>query len=175
MGLLLGGAAWLTARHFGGTRAALVAVAAVVVLIDVAALPPRNQPEYDDLEAFYRTDQVLSAQLAAPGDTDVAVTLLAEPVFSGAQPRFGIAGEVNGTPLQWTCPFQHGVQRLALRVPSDLVRDRQTADVRLHLSGSPDRATDYLVVYSSSRLGGFVISLDPAGSSAANMTQCSTL
>jgi hypothetical protein len=117
---------------------------------------------------------VLSAQLPVPGaadDTDI--TLLVQPVFSGAQARFGLAGDVNGTSLQWSCPFQHGIQRLALGVPSEVVRGQPTADVRLHLSGTPERESDYLVVYTSSRLGGFVISLDPAGSPSANVTRCS--
>jgi hypothetical protein len=176
MTMLLGGAAWLAARHFGGPRAALVALAAVVLLVDIAALPPRNQAAYDDLEAFYGTDQTLSATLAVPGDLSVAITLLVEPVYGGTQPRFGLAGDVNGTPLQWTCAFQHGVQRLALGVPSGLLQGGQTADVRLHLSGSPARDGDYLVVYTSSRLGGFVISLDPVGSpSNANLTHCSSV
>src|SRR5262249_53488304 len=41
MMVLLGGAAWLAARLLGGPRAALIALAAVVLLVDVAALPPR--------------------------------------------------------------------------------------------------------------------------------------
>src|SRR5262249_19752010 len=43
MTVLLGGVAWLAARLFGGPRAALAAVAAVVLLVDLAALPPRNR------------------------------------------------------------------------------------------------------------------------------------
>jgi len=172
MMVLLGGAAWLAARLFGGPRAALIALAVVVLLVDLAALPPRNQTEYDDLEAFYRTDQTLSAQLTAPGDANVAIALLVEPMYSGAQPSFGLAGDVNGQPLAWTCAFQHGVQRLALGLPPGLLAPGQSANVHLHLSGSPARDGDYLVVYASSRLGGFVISLDPVESS--NAVRCSS-
>jgi hypothetical protein len=167
MMVLLGGAAWLAARLFGGPRAALIALAAVVLLVDLAALPPRNQTEYDDLEAFYRTDQTLSAQLTAPGDPNAAITLLVEPMYTGAQARFGLAGDVNGMPLEWTCGFQHGIQRVALNLPPGLLAPGQPANVQVHLSGAPTHDGDYLVVYASSRLGGFVISLDPVGSSNA--------
>ena len=173
MGVLLGVSVWLAARLFAGPRAALVAVAAVVVLVDLAGLPARNEVAYDDLQAFYRTDQVLSARLPVPA-SDVAITLLVEPVFGGDRARFGLAGDLNGSALQWSCPFQHGLQRVALAVPTGLLRGGEMADVRLHLNGTPDRESDYLVAYTSSRLGGFVISLDPAGGSpSTSVTRCS--
>jgi hypothetical protein len=176
MTVLLGGAAWLVGRLFGGPRAALLALLGVVLLLDLAALPNRGAREYDDLEAFYRTDQVLPLQLAAPGGmADPAITLLVKPVFAGAAPRFGLAGDVNGTPLQWTCAFQPGaVQRVALPLPVEIVRGQSTLRGQLHLSGSPAHDGDYLVVYASSRMGGFVVGLEPTGALEPSVSRCST-
>jgi hypothetical protein len=178
MSVLLAVAGWLAAWLLAGPRAALVVGLVLVGLLDLAALPARNASQYDDLEAFYRTDQTLSAQLAVPGGGDqgggLAITLLAQPYFAGAQPRFGLAGEVNGTPLQWTCNFPRGVQRIALPLPVGIASSGSngTADVRLHLSGAPDHTSEYLVVYSSSRQGGFVISLEPIGALNTGETRC---
>jgi hypothetical protein len=176
MSVLLAVAGWLAAWLLGGPRVALLVTVLVVALLDLAALPVRNAAQYDDLEAFYRTDQVLSAQLAVPGRADeggLAVTLLAQPFYAAAKPRFGLAGEVNGSPLQWTCTFPRGVQRLALPLPEGLTSGvGSTADVRLHLAGAPDHTSDYLVVYASSRQGGFMIALEPIGSLDASVTRC---
>ena len=43
---------WLAARLLGGPRTAFLATLALVALLDLAALPQRNQPQYDDLQAF---------------------------------------------------------------------------------------------------------------------------
>ena len=162
---------WLAARLVAGQRAALLVTVALVGLLDLAALPPRSTTEYDDLQAFYRTDQMLTAHLTVPSGQDLAITVLAQPVFTGAQAPFGLAGEVNGTSLAWTCAFQRGVQRLALPVPRGAF-DSNVADVQLHLSGAPTRESDYLVVYASSKLGGFVLDLQPLAALAANVTRC---
>jgi hypothetical protein len=177
MSVLLAVAGWLAAWLLVGPRAAVAITLVLVALLDLAALPARNAAEYDDLEAFYRTDQVLTAQPAVPRGADqggVAITLLAQPYFADAQPRFGLAGEVNGTPLQWTCAFPRGIQRIALPLPVGLASADApgTADVRLHLSGAPDHSSEYLVVYASSRQAGFVISLEPIDALNASLTRC---
>jgi hypothetical protein len=100
------------------------------------------------------------------------LTLLVEPVFSGTQPQFGLAGDVGGTSLTWDCAFRHGLQRLALPMPSAAVANPGTLDVRLHLSGSPSRETDYLLVYQSSARGGFLVSLVGRADLTAAETLC---
>jgi hypothetical protein len=173
---LLSVGCWVGARLLAGPRVGVLILAAVVVLLDIAALPPRNAPIYDDVQAFYRPDQELRAQLpvAAGVDrtADVAVTLLVQPVFDSGQPRFGLAGEVNGAPLEWTCAFGRGIQRIGLALPVGALVGATSADVRLHLTGEPSRDGDYLLVYASSRLGGFVISLDPAATVDPSVTRC---
>jgi hypothetical protein len=150
---------------------------AVIALLDSAALPARNPPPYDDLQAFYRTDQVLDAQVPMPvGGAPSALTVLAQPVFGGAQAAFGLAGDVNGVPQTWMCPFGRGIQQLALPVAPDAVQkaSRPTAEVRLWLTGSPSREGDYLLVYSSSTRGGFLVSFDDAAARPfQNRTDCS--
>ena len=164
MSLLLTLGAWLAARVLGGPRVALLVTLLATALLDLAALPPRDPPPYDDLEAFYRTDQVLSASVPASGRQADALNVLVQPVFSGAQPTFGLAGEVNGTAYQWTCAFAHGIQNVALPVSVQ----GSSAEIRLHLTGAPSREGDYLIVYASSKLGGFVISLGPPDARATN-------
>ena len=173
---------WVAARRLGGARTAFLAMAALLALLDLAALPTRGAPSYDDLEAFYRTDQVLTAQLALPSaalrSRSAVLTLLAQPVYVGAQPAFGLAGEVNGTAVSWRCGFQRGIQQLALPLPSSVLRKaRNGLNVRLHLNGAPSRETDYLVVYASSRRGGFLVSLEAAsrlGQAASRCTRVRT-
>ena len=165
----------MAARVLGGTRAALVATVACVVLFDIAALPVRSALEYDDLQAFYRTDQVLMARpaVAVGGDAgSMRLTLLAQPVFGGAQPTYGVAAEINGATLSWNCTFARGLQRLELPLPGDLLQNG-IADVQLHLTGTPSREADYLLVYSSSRRGGFVVDLLPSANVDPNATVCS--
>jgi hypothetical protein len=170
MTVLLAIATWLAARLLAGPRAALTATLVLVVLLDLAAFAPRTPPEYDDLEAFYRTDQSLTARLSAPADGPLAITLLARPVFAGAQAQFGLAGEVNGTSVAWTCPFQRGIQRLAMPLPAETASG--TADIRLHLTGSPNHDSEYLVAYASSKLGGFVVGLQPIASLDQSVIRC---
>jgi hypothetical protein len=167
MSLLLLIATWLAARLLSGPRTALLGVLALSVLLDIGAFPPRNPPPYDDLQAFYRTDQILPAELAVPATGATTLSLLVQPVFSGAHPQFGLAGQIEGSAVQWNCAFAHGIQWLAL--PVRLTGTGQ-ADVRLNLTGSPSRDGDYLIVYASSQKGGFLISL---GSPDPNATLCS--
>jgi hypothetical protein len=174
MSVLLSIGAWAAARLLGGPRAALLVTLGVAALLDLAALPQRNPPAYDDLQALYRTDQLLSTHVAAPDgvQSGAVLTLLAQPTFSGVQPQFGLAGDVNGTQLSWSCAFAHGVQTLALPLPTGLARPRESADVQLHLTGAPSRESDYLVVYASSQRGGFVLSLIPTSGLQDSMTRC---
>ena len=176
MAAILATGCWLAGRLLGGPRTAVIVASGVVLLFDLAALPARKPAVYDDLQAFYRADQVLTAQLAVPAGVGQAVepvvTVLAQPIFAGVQPGFGVVGEVNGEALQWSCAYQRGIQRVALPVPSEAVRGAATADVRLHLSGSPSRDGDYLVVYLSSQRGGFIISLDSAPAPDQSVTRC---
>ena len=176
MATLLTIGAWLAARLLGGPRTALVVTLGLMALFNVAALAPRNAPEYDDVEAAYRTDQVLTAQLPVPSGVPqppAMLTLLAEPKFPAAQPTFGLAGEVNGTPLGWQCAFARGIQRLALPLPQSALSSASTLDVRLHLTGSPSRETDYLLVYTSSRRGALQVSLESAPNPDRTSTFCS--
>jgi hypothetical protein len=173
-GLLCVGA-WAAARMLGGPRVAFGVTLLVVALLDFAALPQRTPPAYDDLQAFYRTDQVLTSPVAVPPGLDpntAALTMLVQPTFAGSQPRFGLAGSVNGAQASWSCAFQPGVQALALPLPSGALRSGPTADVELHLSGTPSRETDYLVVYASSQRGGFILGLAPLASLDARATRC---
>jgi hypothetical protein len=170
MTVVLAAGAWLAARFLAGPRAAFGVALGLVALLDVAGLPRRGATEYDDLQAFYRTDQSFSASVPAPAGASV-VTVLVEPVFEGPQARFGLAGEVNGVSVQWTCPFRAGqIQRIALPLPTAVTSG--TMDVRLHLSGAPDRDSQYLVVYASSRLGGFVIGTSAADAVGPDVTRC---
>jgi hypothetical protein len=171
---LLCAGAWLAAIVLSSPRTAFFIALVLVALFTLAALPARGVPAYDDRTAFYRTDQVLSTRLSVtPGQSTLLV--LAEPVFaaSASQPSFGLAGEVNGTSLVWDCPFQRGIQTLALPLPAAALSGVATADVRLHLTGSPSRDGDYLLVYQSSQLGGFVMSLGSiAETGQANSSTC---
>ena len=178
MAALLTVGAWLAARLLGGPRTALLVTLALMALFDLAGLPSRSSTDYDDLQAFYSTDQVLAAQLPVPpgaGQATPTLTLLVQPVFAGAQPNFGVAGEVSGVALSWRCAFETGrIGRLALPIPTEALGTGSMADVRLHLTGSPSRESDYLLVYASSHRGGFLISLENgANASQTAATTCS--
>jgi hypothetical protein len=164
--LTLGG--WAAARLLGGPRVAFAISLGLMALFTLAALPARNPPTYDDVDAFYRTDQVFSAQLAVPGNASI-VTVLVEPRSQGAQPSFGLAGTINGVDASWTCPFDRGIQRLALPVPTGALAGTSAADVELHLTGTPSREGDYLLVYASSQRGGYLISLEPTAESQGSV------
>ena len=171
MAVLLAISVWLAARVVGGSRVALAATLACMALFDIAALPARNLVEYDDLQAFYRTDQLLSAHVPVVDQRVTTLTVMAQPMFSGAQPAFGLAGNVNGAPFQWTCRFERGIQRLALPLPPEALRGVAALDVQLRLTGSPTRESDYLLVYASSGKGGFLIALEaPSGASPCVLT-----
>jgi len=180
MATLLSVGVWLAALLLSTPRTAFLISLGVVGLFDLAALPARNAPVYDDREAFFRTDQGIGAQVpAAPSvvgsNAQPTLVVLVEPVFPAGvgQPRFGLAGEVGGASLAWDCAFQRGLQQLALPLPPAAVAGSSSIDVRLHLTGSPSRETDYLLVYASAPRGGFLVSLVGAAEVGPNATVCS--
>ncbi|MGI9145379.1 MAG: hypothetical protein ACR2IK_02330 [Chloroflexota bacterium] len=177
MAVLLSGGAWLAAMLLCPPRTAFVVTLAAIALLDVAALPARNAPEYDAREAFFRTDQVISARVTNPPDglgaqAQPSLLLLVEPVFpaDALQPAFGLAGYVGNAPLVWDCAFQRGLQRLALSLPP-VAPAAELLDIQLHLTGSPSRETDYLLVYASALRGGFIASLG-AANNAPGTAKC---
>jgi hypothetical protein len=162
MTVLLGVGAWAAARLLSGPRAAFIVTVVLVALLDLAALPQRTPPPFDDLQAFYSTDQVLVIPVSVPPGLDpaaAALTVLVQPTFAGS-------------PATWSCAFEHGIQTIALPVPPGALASGATADAELHLTGSPSRESEYLVVYASSQRGGFVASLAPLASLDAGVTRC---
>jgi hypothetical protein len=160
--LLLGLSAWSAAVVLAAPRTAFLVTFGLVALLEVASLPARGVPEYDDRQAFFRTDQVLATHVSIAPTSDPApriLMLLVEPVYSGAQPRFGLAGNVGGATLTWDCAFRYGLQRLALPVPAAALVNSASLDVQLHLTDTPSRESDYLLAYASSARGGFLASL----------------
>jgi hypothetical protein len=176
MASLLSVGVWVAALLLSTPRVAFLATLAAVAVLDVAALPARNSPEYDDREAFFRPDQVITASVPNPATTAQPVlVLLVEPVFpeSAAQPRFGLAGDVaSATALAWDCTFRRGLQHLALPLPAAAVASAGPIDVRLHLTGSPSRESDYMLVYASAPRGGFLVSLVAAADAGPGATLC---
>ncbi len=180
MAMLLSVGVWLGALLLSTPRVACLVVLAAVGVLDVAALPVRNVPEYDDRQAFFRTDQVVTARVPTPPSplgtqAPPVLVLLVEPVFPTAetQPRFGLAGEVGSAgPLAWDCAFLRGLQHLALPVPAAAVSGPASVDVRLHLTGSPSRESDYLLVYASAPRGGFLASIVEAADPGQVGTAC---
>jgi hypothetical protein len=170
--LVLASGAWILGWILGSPRVALTAVAGVVLLVVMAGLPARPGPNYDERSAFYRTDQVIEASVSATGDLRAPVLeLLVEPVAAGAEPRFGLAGEVGPTTLEWSCPFQRGLQRVALPLPRQAIPSPGPLSVRLHLTGTPSAQSDYLLVYSSARR--YVVSVVDVSSLEPSVTRCS--
>jgi hypothetical protein len=175
MTTLLAGGAWVATLLVGTPRAAFLVTLGLVALLDLAALPVRNAPEYDARDAFFQTDQVIAAQAPiAPGRAEPTLVLLVEPVFPSAatQPSFGLAGDVGSTALAWDCAFQRGLQQLALPLPEVAVVGSESVAVRLHLTGSPARQTDYLLVYASAVRGGFLASVVGGAELAPTATRC---
>jgi len=176
MAVLLSVGAWVTVRLLSSPRTACLVTLAAVALLDVAALPPRSQVEYDDVQAMYRPDQVLSTRVTVGGKAEV-LTLLAQAVYAGAQPSFGLSGDVHETNLQWTCPWQRSLRRLALPLPPPLVdaaagSSASSVEVRLSLNGSPSRESDYLLVYTSSHRGGPLVAFDTLANVSPEATLC---
>jgi hypothetical protein len=168
---------WLATALLSTPRRAFLIVLGLVALLDFAGLPAWNVPEYDDREAFYRTDQAFTARVAiATALSGPTLTLLVEPVSASAsgQAAIGLAGDVGNATLAWSCPFQRGMQRLALPIPLAAIAGKDEVDVRLHLTGSPRREGDYLLVYASSRKRGFLMSMVSAANVEQNATSCTS-
>jgi hypothetical protein len=171
--VLLSVGMWAAAWLVSSERVAFIAVLVVVCVVNLAALPPRPGPGYDERFAFYRTDQPITASVSASGAPRTPVlTVLAEPVSSSAQPPFGLAGTVGGASLEWTCPFQRGLQRLALPLPSEIVPADGELDLDLHLTGTPSRETDYLLVYASAQRPGLLFALVDIDQLESTATRC---
>jgi hypothetical protein len=165
---------WLAARLVGGARTAFLVGIGLMALFDLAALPPRGAPAYDEVQAWYRTDQVVSAQVMSSSTDASSLRLMAQPVFDGAQPRFGLAGEVNRLSLSWTCRFDRESRHLVLPIPREARGGSGSSmDVQLHLTGSPTRESDYLILYTSSERGGPLITLDGEAASGETASICS--
>jgi hypothetical protein len=169
MAVLLGVVVWTATLLLRSPRTAFFSTLGLMVLLDVAALPARNAPAFDDRLAFFKTDQTIAARVAVPASGAAVLTVLAEPVFSGVQPTFGLAGQVGQTTFSWDCAFQHGMQRLVL--PLSQV-GTGTVDVALHLTGTPSRESEYLLVYASSPQGGLLIDVRVASDTPPNATRC---
>ena len=173
MATLLTVGAWLAARLVGGPRAASAVSLGLMALFDIAGLPERGAPEYDGMEAWYRADQVVSDRVSVPNEGAPSLTLLVQPVFAAARPSFGLGAELNGLSVSWSCPFQREIQRLALPIPREALEGVSTLDVRLHLTGSPSREADYLILYTSSRGGGPLLSLSSGPAPGEGVSTCS--
>ena len=126
-------------------RAALVAVLVATLATNLAALPPRGLPPYDDRQALYRTDQSVVIQASGSGRW---LPLLVEPRFAGDQPRWRLGATVGGSTVSWDCAWQHGLERILLPLPGPPAT-ADALDVRLVLGGAPSRDGDYLLIYSS--------------------------
>ena len=179
MTTLLAGGAWVATLLVRTPRAAFLVTLGLVALLDLAALPVRYASEYDARDAFFQTDQVIAARAPialglAGSQTQAMLVLLVEPVFpsSATQPRFGLAGEVGSAALAWDCAFQRGLQQLALPLPAVAAAESESVAVRLHLTGSPARETDYLLVYASAIRGGFLASVVGAAELSPSTTRC---
>jgi hypothetical protein len=155
LGLVLWVGVWLAALLLANARVAFWVGLAAMLLLTVAALPARPMVDFDERQALYDTDQVIPVPVPSGAAT---VEVLLEPVFSGASPRFGLAGDVGGTRVAWTCPLRAGLQRVELALPP------RASEVRLRLSGTPSRDGDYLVVYTS---------LDGMSPTASDVVRCS--
>jgi hypothetical protein len=159
-------AGWLLASTRGGFFATLV----LVVLYTLAALPPRNQLEYDDRIALYRPDQsVVGSVVVSSAARQPVLTVLAEPIST--RPQFGLAGDVGAARYAWVCPVRQGMQRFALPLQREVLAG-EPIEVRLSVTGAPSREADYLLVYTSARLPGPVMSLVDAATVDGSATRC---
>jgi hypothetical protein len=57
-------------------------------------------------------------------------------------------------------------------VPARALSGAESIDVRLHLTGSPSRESDYLLAYASARRGGFLVSLLDGSALDGSATIC---
>ncbi|HEV7664402.1 MAG TPA: hypothetical protein VGQ62_12755, partial [Chloroflexota bacterium] len=104
MAILLGLVVWIATMLVGTPRTGFFSAVGLMVLLDLAALPARPATEFDDRAALFKTDQVISARLPVRAAGVQVLTVVAEQVFSGPQPTFGLSGEVGGAAVGWQCP-----------------------------------------------------------------------
>lgn len=166
LAILLWLGVWVGSVLLIGPRGGLFVGVAVMAILDLAALPPRTPVAFDEREVLYRTDQTLTVRIPAHAGA-APVLLLVEPFFGGAQPPYGLAGDIAGQRVAWSCPMHRGRQRIALPLP---MPTSGPLEMRLQLTGSADRATDYLLVYTSASPSG---PLAAPGTSDADTTSCS--
>lgn len=168
--VLVGACVWMATALVLPSRTSAVLTALLVVLLDMQALPPRAEPAFDERVALYGTDQVVTGHVRGAG---TALSLIAEPVFAGAQPTFSLVADVGSDRLSWSCAFSHGRQRVILPLRQPL---RTATDASLRLTGAPRRDGDYLLVYLSAERGGPLLdATDSAATFASDglpLTRC---
>jgi hypothetical protein len=162
---------WLAALLLARPRVAFIVGLAAMAMLHFGALPPRPSVEFDDRQALYRIDQFVTTRVT-PAVGDTLLLALVEPAFSGPQPRFGLVGEIGSARATWTCPFRHGMQRLALPLPQSI---SGPIDLKLGLTGSPARDGDYLLVYGSARQGGPLLTTASASTVGSDVVRCASL
>ena len=171
MSLLLGSGVAAVGLALSSPRAAFVAVLGLMLLLDLGRLPPRAAPGFEEPQALWQTrDQSIEAQLGGSGGAPTHLALFADAVFAGDQAAFGLSATVNGRRVAWHCPFQHGRQWLDLPLDSG---SSNSLDVKLGLSGAPDRQSNYLVVYHSTTRDGWLLGLTEDPAAPAPITSCS--
>lgn len=168
--VLLGVCIWAATALVLAPRTSAAITAVLVVLLDVQGLPPRAEPSFDERVALYGTEQVVTAHVQGAGGS---LSLVAEPVFAGAQPTFSLVADLGSDRLSWSCAFTHGRQRVILPLRQGL---RTATDVSLRLTGEPRRDGDYLLVYLSAQRGGLLVDAVDSGAAVASdslpLTRC---
>jgi hypothetical protein len=169
MSLLLGSGVAAVGLGLGSARTSFVATLGLMLLLDVGRLPPRPAPGFEEPQALWQTgDQTIEASLnTSSGPAHLAV--LADAFYQGERAPYGLAATVNGHDYTWQCPFQKGRQWLELPVDT---AEANSLDVKLGLSGKPDREANYLVVYRSATRDGWLLGLTEDPAAPAPITTC---
>lgn len=168
LSLLLGSGVAAIGTALGSGRATFLATLGLMLLLDLGRLPPRPAPAFEEPQALWQTDQSIEATLSG-APTGPRLAVFADAVFQADQAPFGLSATVNGEPRAWRCPFQHGRQWLDLPLEG---ASAPTLDVRLGLSGAPDRERAYLVVYHSATREGYLVGVAPDPAVPAPVTTC---
>jgi hypothetical protein len=170
MMLLLGAGVATVALVLGSARAAFFATLGITLLLDLGRLPPRATPGFEEPQALWQVgDQRIEAVLSASGAAPSHLALLADAVYQGERAPYGLAATINGQDYAWQCSFQHGRQWLELPVDN---AEANSLDVKLALSGAPDRQANYLVVYRSATRDGWLLGLTEDPAAPAPITSC---
>jgi hypothetical protein len=99
------------------------------------------------------------------------LTLLVEPVVVGGAPAFGLAGQIGGGDVRWSCPFRSGQQLIALPLPGAA---SESLAAQFRLTGAPRRDGNYLLVYSSAAANGPIAAVVDASTLAASTIRCTS-